>query len=177
VTSLHGVTCDEMRALVSCGLDGAISQFEVALAAAHVRDCPACAAFEADVAAFTRLLRDAELEAVPRHVGLPYGIRHRRPMRVLRSAVATAAVAVAAVAIGGSVRLSEGPQVIRSAVAPPNDAISTRAPAVGTIAKNRLITLQELYRNDLSEGNLPVVAPLEDDSLGAVKPVLRAGNV
>jgi hypothetical protein len=172
VTSLHGVTCDEMRALVSCGLDGAISQFEVALAAAHVRDCPACAAFEADVAAFTRLLRDAELEAVPRHVGLPYGIRHRRPMRVLRSAVA-----VAAVAIGGSVRLSEGPQVIRSAVAPPNDAISTRAPAVGTIAKNRLITLQELYRNDLSEGNLPVVAPLEDDSLGAVKPVLRAGNV
>ena len=171
----HTLSCDELHALVSRRLDGGISQFEDALAAAHVRDCAGCARYEREVTAFTQLLRESPLEPAPRHVGLPYGVRYRRPAHVLRGALASAAVAVAAVAIGGSVRLAEDPQILR-VVAPPNDAVRTLAPAVGTVAKNRLVTLQELYRDDLSDGVMAVVSPREDDSLGAIKPVLPAGN-
>ena len=171
----HTLSCDELHALVSRRLDGGISQFEDALSAAHVRDCAACARYEREVTAFTQLLRESPLEPAPRHVGLPYGVRYRRPAHVVRGALATAAVAVAAVTIGGSVRLAEEPQILR-VVAPPNDAVRTLAPAVGTIARNRLITLQELYRDDLADGVMPVVSPRENDSLGAIKPVLPAGN-
>ena len=176
MSSRHTVSCEELHALVSRRLDGVLSQFEVALAAAHVRECDACATYERDVSAFTKLLRDAPLEPAAQHVGLPYGIRYRRSAQMLRGAVATAAVAVAAVTIGGSVRLTESADIAR-AVAPPNDAVRTTAPAVGTTAQNRLVSLQELYRGDLTEGLLPVVTPHEDDSLGSTKPVLRAGNV
>ncbi len=176
MSSQHTVTCEELHALVSGRLDGAVSQFEVALAAAHLRECAECAVFEAEVTAFTQLLRDAELETMPRGVGLPYGIRFRRHARVARGALATAAVAMTAVAIGGSVRLSESPDVVRAAVAPANDAVRTAAPAVVSRGSTPMITLQELYRDDLSEGLLPVISPRVDDSLGAVKPVLPAGN-
>lgn len=176
MSSRHTVSCEELHALVSRRLDGVLSQFEVALAVAHVRECDACARFEREVSAFTKLLRDAPLEPAALHVGLPYGIRYRRSAHMLRGALATAAVAVAAITIGGSVRLTEGAAIVRT-VAPPNDAVRTTAPAVGTTARNRLVTLQELYRDDLTEGRLPVVTPREDDSLGSTKPVLRAGNV
>jgi predicted anti-sigma-YlaC factor YlaD len=175
VTSQHTVSCAELHALVSCKLDGAVSQFELALASAHLRDCADCAAFEAEVGAFTKLLREARPER-PRHtVALPYGLRFRRHARVARGALATAAVAMAAVTIGGSVRLADGQQIGRAAVAPANDAVRMAGPAVPAAA--RLVTLQELYRDALAEGLLPVLSPVEDDSLGAVKPVLRAGNV
>jgi hypothetical protein len=176
VTSRRTITCDELHALVSCGLDGPASQFEVALASAHVRDCDECAEYEAEVGAFTRLLRAAPLEPLAQPVRVPYGIRYRRPAHVLRGALATAAVAVAAVAIGGSVRLTESAEFVGAAVAPPNDAVRDRTPAVGTVARNRLVTLQELYRDDLSAGYLPVISPRQDDSLGAIKPALVAGN-
>ncbi len=174
MSSQHTVSCEELHALVSCRLDGAVSQFALALASAHLRECAACAAFELEVGAFTKLLREAKPER-PRHaVALPYTLRFRRQARVVRGALATAAVAMAAVTIGGSVRLAEGQEIGRAAVAPANDAIRM---AASTTPPARLVTLQELYRDALSEGLLPVLSPREDDSLGAVKPVLRAGNV
>ena len=158
-----------MRTLVSCRLDGAISQFEIALVTAHLRRCPDCAAFEAEIGAFTELLRAAAPVRVPRRISLPR-MPFRRPLRVARGAVATAAVAMAAVAIGGSGRLAESAHV----AAPANDAVRISAPAV---AIPRLVTLQELYRESLSQGLIPVLPATQDENLGEVKPVLPAGNV
>lgn len=158
-----------MRTLVSCRLDGAISQFEIALVTSHLRRCPECAAFDAEVGTFTALLRDAPPVRVPRQITLPR-VPYRRPLRVARGALATAAVAMAAVAIGGSGRLAESAHV----TAPANDAVRTAAPAV---AVRQLVSLQELYRDDLSQGLLPVLPASGDESIGAVKPVLPAGNV
>lgn len=157
-----------MRTLVSCRLDAAISQFEIALVSAHLRRCAECAAFESEAGAFTALLRAARPVPVPRQITLPR-MPFRRHLRVARGAVATAAAAVAAVAIGGSGQLAERTRV----AAPTNDAVRTAAPAV---AMPRLVSLQELYREDLSEGLIPVL-PIDDESIGAIKPVLPAGNV
>lgn len=158
-----------MRTLVSCRLDGAISQFEIALVGAHLRRCPDCAAFAAEVGGLTELLRAARPVPVPRPVTLPH-LPYRRHLRVARGAVATAAAAMAAVAIGGSGQLAERTRV----AAPANDAVRTAAPAVGS---PRLVSLQELYREDLSHGLIPVLPATDDERIGAVKPVLPAGNV
>lgn len=166
----HTVSCVEMRTLVSCRLDGAISQFEVALVTAHLRRCAECAAFEAEIGGLTELLRAAAPVRVPRRITLPR-VPYRRPLRLARGAVATAAVAMAAVAIGGSGRLAERADVV---AAPPNDAVRVSAPAV---AVPRLISLQELYRESLAKGLIPVLPPTQGENIGDVKPVLPAGNV
>ena len=158
-----------MRTLVSCRLDGAISQFEVALVGAHLRGCPDCAAFEAEVGRFTEQLRSARPVRLKRQIALPR-LPYRRPLRVARGAAATAAVAMAAVAIGGSARLADSAHV----PAPANDAVRTSAPAV---APPRLVSLQELYREDLSQGLIEVLPASEDENIGSVKPVLPAGNI
>lgn len=150
-----------MRALISYRLDAAGSQFEIALAAAHLRGCAECSAFGAEVGAFTALIRDAPLERIPRQVSLPRAARYRRPLGVARGALATAAVAVAAVGIGGSARL-DGAADISRAAAPAGD--------------DRLVSIRELRREALVQGELAIL-PLPDRSLGAVKPVLLAANL
>jgi predicted anti-sigma-YlaC factor YlaD len=161
-----------MRTLVSCRLDGAISQFEIALVNAHLRRCADCAAFDAEVGAFTGLLRSAQPVRAGRQIALPR-MPFRRQLRVARGAFATAAAAIAAIAIGGSGRLAESVPV----AAPANDAVRTTAPAVPAFAASPLVSLQELYRESLAQGLIPVLPVSEDEGLGAVKPVLPAGNV
>lgn len=150
-----------MRALISYRLDAAGSQFETALAAAHLRGCAECSSFEAEVGAFTALIRDAPLERIPRPLSLPRAARYRRPLRVARGALATAAVAVAAVGIGGSARVNGAADISR--VTAPNSG-------------DRLVSLQELRRDALVQGKLAIL-PLTDDSLGAVKPVLPVSSL
>jgi hypothetical protein len=55
------VVCDRVRAQISLGLDGEVSQLETRLIAAHLARCGDCAAFEEDVLAFTTELRAAPL--------------------------------------------------------------------------------------------------------------------
>ncbi len=170
VTTQHTVSCEEMRTLVSCRLDGAISQFEIALVAAHLRQLSGVRRLRGRgrrvhrVA--SRLPDRCRFRARSRFPALPY----RRHLRVARGAAATAAAAIAAAAIGGSGTLSDSAQV----PAPANDAVRTAVPAV---VAPRLVSLQELYREDLSQGLIPVLPASQDESLGAVKPVLPAGNV
>lgn len=151
-----------MRALISYRLDAAGSQFEIALAAAHLRGCAECSSFEAEVAAFTAHIRDAPLKRIPRQLSLPRAARYRRPLGVARAALATAAVAVAAVGIGGSVRL-DGAADISRAAAPAGDA-------------DQLVSIRELRREALVQGELAIL-PLPDRSLGAVKPILPVANL
>lgn len=152
-----------MRALISYRLDAVGSQFELALAAAHLRGCAECSAFGAEVGAFTALIRDAPLEPLPRQVSLPRAARYRRQLGVARSALATAAVAVAAIGIGGSARLDGAVDIFRTAAPAPGDA-------------NQIVSIRALHRDDLSQGRLAIL-PLPDDSLGAVKPVLPVANI
>jgi predicted anti-sigma-YlaC factor YlaD len=152
-----------MRALISYRLDVPGSQFERALVAAHLRGCAECSAFGAEVGAFTALIRDAPLEQMPRQVSLPRAARYRRPLRVARGALATAAVAVAAVGIGGSAQLDGAADIFRTAAPAPGDA-------------NQIVSIRQLRREDLSQGRLAIL-PLPDGSLGAVKPVLRVANL
>lgn len=91
--------CERVRAQVSLALDGELSQLERAMVAAHLGRCPACRAYEAGVAAATRLLRQAPLERLQRPVSV------RRPRQVLparvQAGVAALIVGVAAFGIAG----------------------------------------------------------------------------
>jgi hypothetical protein len=126
-----------------------------------LRGCAECSAFGAEVGAFTALIRDAPLERMPRQVSLPRAARHRRPLRVARGALATAAVAVAAVGIGGSARLNGVADFSRVAASASDDS---------------LVSIREFRREALVQGKLAIL-PLPDDSLGAVKPVLPVASL
>ena len=86
--------CREGRELVSLRLDDELSELEQARLDSHLRVCPDCRAFEAELVAATRTLRAAPLEPVQRPVVLPQ--RRRLPLRSLQVATAAALVLVAA---------------------------------------------------------------------------------
>ncbi len=58
----RSLVCDRVRAQVSLGLDGELSQLETRMIAAHLSRCADCAAFEEDVRTFTSELRAAPME-------------------------------------------------------------------------------------------------------------------
>lgn len=88
--------CDRVREYVSLKLDGELSQFEAALLAAHVDQCPACREFESRLNAATNVLREAPLERLQRPVILP----PRRNLVPFRRVQAGLAVALVVVAVG-----------------------------------------------------------------------------
>jgi len=161
-----------MRALVSCRLDGAISQFEIALASAHLQACADCAAFEAEVGAFTTLLREAPPQRSSRPLSVPHRYRLRRPLVAARAVAATAAVAIGAAAIGGSAQLERGGVPARVA-APVNDTVRLHARSADA---DSLVSIRMLNRDALRQGALAIL-PVPDQTLGVVKPVLPAANV
>ena len=163
----HTLSCAEMRALISHRLDAASSQFETALAGAHLRRCAECSSFAAEVGAFTALIREAPLERVSRQVSLPRPARYRRPLRVARGALASAAVAVAAVGIGGSARVDGAATIVRAAAPAPLERADD---------SDRLVSIRELHREALVLGELAILSP-HVDSLGVVKPVLPVANL
>lgn len=93
----RSVLCDRVRAQVSLGLDGELSQLESRMMAAHLARCSDCAAFEADVVRITERLRAAPLEQ------LEHPIVIRGPRRVSVTRVQIAAAAALAVAVLGAV--------------------------------------------------------------------------
>lgn len=91
--------CDMMRERISLELDGELSPHESSLLERHVVACPACAAFAADAARYTELLRSAPAEQPP-EFGFP---RRRGALRLsvgLGAGVAsTAAAAIVALSV------------------------------------------------------------------------------
>src|SRR4051794_6420489 len=117
----RNLACEQARVQVSLDLDGKLSELERRRLDAHLAQCAACAAYEADVGAFTGLLRSAELEPLPRAVALPR--RQRVLYRHLNVAAATAAVLLLAVGSvlgvrGPGVRTSVGAAAKRTAIVP-----------------------------------------------------------
>ena len=84
----RSIVCDRVRAQISLGLDGELSELESRMLEAHVARCEECAAYEADVVSLTGLLREAPLEPLERPIVL------RRPSR--RVSIARMQVGVAA---------------------------------------------------------------------------------
>jgi len=97
--------CERTCGWISLDLDGELSGFERALMKAHLGRCADCAAFAAEAAATTVLLRAAELEPVPQPVSPP--IRRRAGAGALRLGSA-AAVALGALGLAGSLSDSSG---------------------------------------------------------------------
>ena len=92
----RSVVCDRVRAQVSLGLDGELSQLESRMLESHLARCPECAAFEADVVAVTRELRAAPLEPLANPVVI------RQPRRVSAARMHIGVAAALAVAVLGA---------------------------------------------------------------------------
>jgi anti-sigma factor RsiW len=92
----RSVVCDRVRAQVSLGLDGELSQLELRMLESHLARCPDCAAFEADVVAVTHELRAAPLEPLANPVVV------HRPRRVSMARMQVGVAAALAVAVLGA---------------------------------------------------------------------------
>ena len=68
-TSPHATACDEMRLLIQADQDGELDAAAASVLAAHVRDCPGCAALARDLARLgSTLRRSLREEAAPDHL-------------------------------------------------------------------------------------------------------------
>jgi anti-sigma factor RsiW len=116
--SLSATDCARARESVSVQLDGELPELEVDRLETHLRFCPDCSAWAAEVRDVTRRLREASLEAPAHRFALP---RHGRSWRVSSAVALTSAAAVVAtifVSPGGnraSVAQHTGPGVKLSA--------------------------------------------------------------
>ena len=95
--SLAPLNCERIRRQVALGVDEEPSRFERAARAAHLLGCPDCRRFEADVRAFTQMLREAPLEPLER----PVVVRRARPAWRSLGVVSPAAVAALVLAFVG----------------------------------------------------------------------------
>jgi predicted anti-sigma-YlaC factor YlaD len=86
-------SCEQARERLSLQLDDELSSHEALLLERHLGRCSACAAFAADVSAYTELLRATRLEPAPPFVLL------RRPAATRFAARAAAVTAAAAAAV------------------------------------------------------------------------------
>jgi predicted anti-sigma-YlaC factor YlaD len=87
-----------MRAWISAGLDGELSEFESVLLRGHLLRCHSCSTFKTDAASFAAALRRAPLESLSRPIALP---RRRRIAFAPLRATAVAALAVSMIGVGG----------------------------------------------------------------------------
>jgi hypothetical protein len=93
-----GSVCDDVRALASLALDGAlVDEVGKRLLGRHVGDCPACARFVSEMGATTALLRIAPLEPFR---CAPFAAGRVGRTGAHRSHWATMAAAIVAVTIG-----------------------------------------------------------------------------
>jgi anti-sigma factor RsiW len=91
----RSLVCDRVRAQVSLGLDGELSQLETRMIAAHLSRCGDCATFEEDVRTFTSELRAAPMEQLEHPIEIVRSPRRALP-RVQIGVAAVFAVALLA---------------------------------------------------------------------------------
>ena len=96
------IVCERVRAQISLGLDGELSQLEQAMVASHLGRCPACRGYAADVRALTEMVRRAPLE----RMGKPVVVRRPRRALSARLQAGAAAALLAVAALGISAQLA-----------------------------------------------------------------------
>jgi predicted anti-sigma-YlaC factor YlaD len=98
VSAAHqSVVCEPIHAQISLGLDGELSELEQRMLHTHLRRCPTCSAYAAEVTDFTTMLRNAPLEQMRR----PIPVHSLRRVALARVHVGLAAAV--AIAVVGSV--------------------------------------------------------------------------
>jgi predicted anti-sigma-YlaC factor YlaD len=111
----QSVLCERGREWISLRLDGELSELAQKLLDAHLARCADCRAFEADVAATTRLVRTAPLEPLEQPLLLPHGRRlalSARRLSAVAASVATVALGLTAfLNLPSSGPLAAGPPV------------------------------------------------------------------
>ncbi len=106
-TTPHMTACAEMQLLIQADLDGELDAAATTVLAAHVRDCPGCAALQADMTALSRNLHDAlrPLPAPPHLRALLEAELAPPPVVRLRPRLALPAFTFAAGALAASLLL------------------------------------------------------------------------
>ena len=123
--------CRAAREWASAQLDGELTGFELARLRGHLRSCPDCVAFVADIESIVETMRSAELSVPERRV-----VVHRRvgPLRRMRltAVAAAAAVAVGAFGLASSVSSTQGDNLFaRASLDDPGLMLDRRRPAAG----------------------------------------------
>jgi anti-sigma factor RsiW len=122
--------CRAAREWASAQLDGELTGFELARLRGHLRSCPDCEAFVADIESIVATMRSAEL-AVPEHrVVVQRRIGPLRRMR-LTAVAAAAAVAVGAFGLASSVSSTQGDLFARPSLDDPGLMLDRRRPSAG----------------------------------------------
>jgi predicted anti-sigma-YlaC factor YlaD len=111
---IPSLVCDRVRAQISVGLDGELSQLERAMLASHLERCADCRAYEGDVTRFTRALRLAPLEPLSR----PVVVQPRRRLITTRLQVGAAAAVAVAALIGAGELLKNEPVDVQPSFVP-----------------------------------------------------------
>ena len=116
----RSLVCDRVRAQVSLGLDGELSQLETRMIAAHLARCADCAAFEEDVRTFTSELRAAPMEQLENPIEIV-----RSPRRALPRVQIGVAAAFAVALLGAMTQLVT-PESDRAFASPQQYATNTQ---------------------------------------------------
>jgi hypothetical protein len=120
--------CEEARALASLALDDALDELGRHHLARHLSECPACAAFAAEIGSATAFLRGAPLEPYRAQSTAVYGPRghtHRAQWTMTAGMVAAVAIVVASLPHD----TSSGVETRRAAPAPVKLPIGQRSAA------------------------------------------------
>jgi predicted anti-sigma-YlaC factor YlaD len=161
MTSASRPSCDRTRALLSRKLDGALTELELRVAAAHTARCAGCQAFENQSRWFTEELRAASLVELPEPVTVS-ALRRRAPVRTIANVASAAALVVAT--IGGLTLTFD----------PPGGEQGAQALAFGPATDTGLgdPVLRQFRRDALRAGVLQILP--KADLPNAVKPALPA---
>jgi predicted anti-sigma-YlaC factor YlaD len=136
----RSATCERVRAQIALELDREFSQLERARRVSHVAHCGECRAFEADLAAFTQLLRDAPPERPSRAFTVPrrgVGVRSLRTSAVAAAATVLALVGVTT-QIATDLATSERGSAARSGptVYPTNQALESEVEIIEVLGES-----------------------------------------
>ena len=159
LSSLLPEICHRTRQQLSLRLDSELSELEEALVAAHLGRCAACSAFATEIEAVTDALRTAPLEEPAFHFTVP-----RRPSRVGRAYVGSAAAATiaAAVAVGGLVGLHSSPTRFTAV-----DLESSRE--IISVKEQQLEAIEGLAAHQVAQSRLGLEAAETLDSNGSAR--------
>ena len=86
--------CERARSQLSARFDGELNQLEDAELRRHLAGCPSCSAYEAEVGAFSRILRTAPLDEPEFPIFVPRKRRLAARMQVGAAAAAVVATVV-----------------------------------------------------------------------------------
>jgi predicted anti-sigma-YlaC factor YlaD len=137
-------SCDRARSQLSARVDGELSQLEDAELRRHLAACAACRDYEAEVGAFSHVLRTSPLAEPDFPIFVP---RRRRVMAARIQVAAVAAVVVATIAYA-SLRESLGGREFTSSVGLVSASQSTRPAYLDSASyEQRLIEQARAARN------------------------------